>query len=128
VQHGQGRHIEDRSIAKPNDVIDYSFYLWIIQITNLVGVAILKFSICAYLLALKFSKVYLGFVWASIMMVLVFNLLAPIMSVFCYTPFEANWNHAVQGKCFLATGTVGLAYTQVRARYSQVWMKILTQP
>ena len=127
VQYGQGRHIEDPSISKPNDVLDYSYYLWIIQIVNLIGVAILKFSICAYLLALKFSRVYLSFVWASILMVLVFNLLIPIMSVFCYTPIEANWNHAVQGKCFLATGAVGLAYTQVGVLYSRLQILILSQ-
>ncbi|CAN9253344.1 unnamed protein product [Alternaria alternata] len=67
VQYGQGRHMEDPSIT-PGDFLNYSYYLWIIQIVNLIGVAILKFSICAYLLALKFSRVYLGFVWASIIM------------------------------------------------------------
>ncbi|CAN9266579.1 unnamed protein product [Alternaria alternata] len=111
VQYGQGRHMEDPSIT-PGDFLNYSYYLWIIQIVNLIGVAILKFSICAYLLALKFSRVYLGFVWASIIMVFTFNLLIPIMSVFCYTPFEANWNKAMPGKCFLSTGATGLSYTQ----------------
>ncbi|CAN9264852.1 unnamed protein product [Alternaria alternata] len=52
--------MEDPSIT-PGDFLNYSYYLWIIQIVNLIGVAILKFSICAYLLALKFSRVYLGF-------------------------------------------------------------------
>ena len=82
VHHGQGRHIQDPSISKPHDILQYSYYLWIGQVINLIAVAVLKFSICAYLLALRFSRVYLGIVWASILMVTIFNLIIPTMSVF----------------------------------------------
>jgi hypothetical protein len=116
--------MKDPSIT-PGDFLNYSYFLWIIQIINLIGVAILKFSICAYLLPLKFSRVYLGFVWASIIMVFTFKLLIPIMSVFCYTPFEANWNKAMLGKWFLSTGATRLAYTQVSIRFSAFGVQLL---
>ena len=67
---------------------------------NLLAVSILKYSICAYLLALKFSKVYNIIVWLSIAMVTVFNFLLPLFSNVSCTPFEANWNRAVTGKCW----------------------------
>jgi hypothetical protein len=102
----------DPSIRKPYDILNYAYYLWIGQILNITAVAVLKYSICAYLLALKFSRVYLTVVWASILMVTTFNLLLPIMGCFCRTPFEANWNKSVEGKCFMKTGTP-LTYSQV---------------
>jgi hypothetical protein len=111
--HGLGRHIKDPSIRKPRDILTYSYFLWIGQIINLQAVAVLKYSICAYLLALKFSRLYLAIVWASILMVTVFNFLIPTLSVFSCTPFEANWNKAMKGKCFMKGG-MGLTYTQVR--------------
>lgn len=113
THHGQGRHLQDPSISKPYDVLKYSYYLWIGQILNLIAVAVLKYSICAYLLALKFSRVYLGVIWLSILMVTTLNLLLPMMSVFCRTPLEANWNKTLKGKCFMKIGGMGVAYTQV---------------
>ena len=121
TQHGQGRHIKDPSISKPYDVLQYSYYLWISQVINLIAVAVLKYSICAYLLALKFSRVYLGIVWASILMVTVFNLVIPTLNVFCRTPFEANWNKSVHGTCFVKGG-LGVVYTQVRRRVISVYL------
>ena len=108
-----GRHMNDPSIIKPHDILLFSYYYWIGQILNMVAITFLKYSICVYLLALKFSCLYLGIVWASILMVTAFNLVIPMMSVFCRTPLEANWNRQIPGKCFMSTGNVGLAWTQV---------------
>jgi hypothetical protein len=88
------------------------YYLWIGQVINLIAVAVLKYSICAYLLALKFSKVYLGVVWVSILMITGFNLIVPIMGCFGTTPFEANWNKTIPGKHHVQIG-IGLTYAQV---------------
>ncbi|KAF3053903.1 hypothetical protein E8E11_011757 [Didymella keratinophila] len=107
----QGRHIADPSIKKPGDMLTYSYYVWLGQIFNLAGVAVLKFSICAYLLALKFSKVYTAIVWASILMVAVFNTILPCMGLLNCVPFEANWNRGVQGYCWYKGHTV-LTYFQ----------------
>jgi hypothetical protein len=86
----QGRHMADPSIRKPDDITTYSYYLWIGQLINLMAVAILKWSICAYLLALKFSKVYMAVVWASILMVTVFNCILPYTGLLSCVPLEAN--------------------------------------
>jgi hypothetical protein len=107
----QGRHINDPTIKKPDDMLTYSYYVWLGQIINLAGVAVLKFSICAYLLALKFSTIYTATVWASILMVAVFNTILPCMGLLNCVPFEANWNRGVQGYCWYKGHTV-LTYFQ----------------
>lgn len=112
THHGQGRKILDPSIRKPDDLIQYSYFLWIGQVLNLIAVAILKYSICAYLLALKFSKIYMGIVWASVVMVSIFNVLFPMLGLFGCTPFEANWNKAMKGKCVMKQH-MGITYLQV---------------
>lgn len=112
--HGQGRHMADPSIKRPYDVLKYMYFLWIGQIFNILAVGLLKYSICALLLSLKFSRIYLTVIWASILMVTAFNMILPLMGCFCTTPFEANWNKTLKGKCFMKFGT-GLTYSQVRS-------------
>jgi hypothetical protein len=102
----------DPSIKKPDDILQYMYFLWIGQVVNIMAVGALKYSICAYLLVLKFSRVYLTVVWASILMVTTFNMIIPIMGCFCTTPFEANWNKTVKGECFMKSG-ISLTYSQV---------------
>ncbi|KAH7371226.1 hypothetical protein BKA66DRAFT_424326 [Pyrenochaeta sp. MPI-SDFR-AT-0127] len=112
THYGQGRHINDPSVSKSHDLTQYNYYLWIGQIINLIALTLLKYSICAYLLALKFSQVYLGVVWVSILMLTVLNFLMPIINMFCRDPLEANWNRDIGGKCFMKIGESRLAYTQ----------------
>ena len=72
-------------------------------------VSALKYSICAYLLALRVSKVYLGIVWVSVAIITTFSLVVPIMSVFCPSPIEANWNKSVPRQYFMSSGNVRLS-------------------
>lgn len=104
VYHGMGRHILDPSISKPHDILQYSYYLYIGQVINLIAVTLLKWSICAYLLALPFGLIYKIVVWLSVAMVLVFNLTMPMLGLFGCRPFEANWNKGMKGKCFYKGG------------------------
>jgi len=101
------------STSKPNNILTYSYHIWIGQIINILAVALLKYSICAYLFALKFSQIYLTVIWASITMITVFNLVLSITGCFCTTPFEANWNKSIKGKCFMRSGGGSLFYAQV---------------
>jgi hypothetical protein len=113
VDTALGRHILDPSIGFDN-IIKYSYYLWIVQIVNIIAVAFLKWSICAWLLMLKFSKIYEVIVWLSILMVTAFNFLAPVLTLFGCLPLEANWNYGYAGadkKCW-TRGTLPLSYTQ----------------
>ncbi|KAF2996233.1 hypothetical protein E8E13_003240 [Curvularia kusanoi] len=108
VDAGLGRHIYDPSI----DILRYSYYLWIAQVVNIVGVAVLKWSICAWLLVLNFSRIYQAIVWLSIALVTAFNFLAPVLTLFGCSPFEANWNYGYQPRKCWAHGTLWLSYTQ----------------
>ena len=103
--HGQGRHFQDPSITKPYDLLQYSYYLFVGQVINLIAVAILKLSICTYLLALPFGLVYKIVIYLSIAMLAVFNLTLPLLSNFCAKPFEANWNKSIKGTCFYKGST-----------------------
>ncbi|KAF2825878.1 hypothetical protein CC86DRAFT_36101 [Ophiobolus disseminans] len=100
THYGLGRHFSDPSV----NINKFGYFLWVGAIVNLLAVALLKYSICAYLLALKFSRIYLAIVWASILTVTTCNLLIPMLSFFSCTPFEANYNKGLRGKCFLRGG------------------------
>jgi len=96
----------------PN-ILEYSYYLWIDQIVNVIAVAFLKWSICAWLLVLNFSKAYRVIVWLSILMVTALNFLAPVLTFLGCIPLEKNWNLTYQGsyRCW-AVGGLKLSYTQ----------------
>ncbi|PVI05908.1 hypothetical protein DM02DRAFT_667906 [Periconia macrospinosa] len=106
-----GRHFMDPSIGGLPNILRYSHLLWVNQIVNIIAVAILKWSICAYLLVADFSKLYRAIVWFSILLILAFNFLAPVLTLFGCVPLEANWNRGVKGKCW-AKGTLPLSYAQ----------------
>jgi len=129
VNNGLGRHIMDPTVF-PN-LRTYSYHLWITQIVSefatsrsrlsianawfpdIIAVAFLKWSICAWLLVLNFSRLYQVIVWLSILMVTAFNFLAPVLTLFGCTPLERNWNFGFTGEshCW-AKGTLALSYTQ----------------
>jgi hypothetical protein len=110
VDAGLGRHIMDPTVL-PN-LLHYSYYLWITQVVNIIAVAFLKWSICAWLLVLNFSKLYQVIVWLSILMVTALGFLAPVLTLFGCSPLEANWNYAYQQRKCWAKGTLSLSYTQ----------------
>ncbi|KAF2822696.1 hypothetical protein CC86DRAFT_301028 [Ophiobolus disseminans] len=110
VNAGLGRHIMDPSVLP--GLMQYSYYLWISQIVNLIALSFLKWSICAWLLVLNFSKLYQVIVWISILMVTVFNFLAPVLTLFGCSPLEANWNYGFSPRKCWAKGTLELSYTQ----------------
>ena len=90
----------------------YAYFLWINQTINIVAVAILKWSICAYLLVLDFSRLYRAIVWFSIVVITAINFLAPVFTLFGCAPLEANWNRAIKDKKCWAVGNLPLSYAQ----------------
>jgi hypothetical protein len=110
VDAGLGRHIQDPTVL-PN-LARYAYYLWISQVVNIVAVAFLKWSICAWLLILKFSKVYQVIVWLSILMVTSLAFLAPVLTLFGCSPIQANWDYGYQPRKCWAKGNLALSYTQ----------------
>jgi hypothetical protein len=110
VDAGLGRHIMDPSVLPT--LTRYSYYLWIAQIINLIAVAVLKWSICAWLLVLNFSKLYQAIVWLSILMVTALGFLAPVLTLFGCSPLKANWDYSYQPRKCWAKGTLELSYSQ----------------
>jgi hypothetical protein len=90
----------------------YAYYLWITQIVNIIAVAVLKWSICAWLLVLNFSKLYQAVVWLSILMVTALGFLAPVLTLFGCSPLKANWDYSYQPRKCWAKGTLDLSYSQ----------------
>ncbi|KAJ6285827.1 hypothetical protein J3E71DRAFT_210178 [Bipolaris maydis] len=111
TDNGLGRHIMDPTVL-PN-ILKYSYFLWITQIVNIIAMAFLKWSICAWLLVLNFSKIYQTIIWLSILMVTALNFLAPVLTLFGCTPLEKNWNFGFKGEshCW-AKGTLPQSYAQ----------------
>jgi hypothetical protein len=95
----------------PN-LMRYSYYLWISQLLNLIAVAVLKWSICAWLLVLNFSKLYQIVVWLSILMVTALGFLAPVLTLFGCAPLRANWDYSYQPRKCWAKGNLELSYSQ----------------
>lgn len=110
VDAGMGRHIADPSVGMAN-ILRFAYYLWILQICNVIAVAFLKWSICAYLLALNFSRVYRYIVYFTILVVTALNFLAPFLTFLGCVPMESNWNRNVKGTCW-AKSSLQLSYTQ----------------
>lgn len=90
----------------------YAYYLWISQITNIIAVACLKWSVCAWLLVLDFSRIYQVIVWLSILMVTSLGFLAPVLTLFGCTPLRANWDFLYRPRKCWAVGNLPLSYTQ----------------
>jgi hypothetical protein len=110
VDAGLGRHIGDPSVLPT--LSRYAYYLWITQIVNIIAVAVLKWSICAWLLVLNFSKLYQAVVWLSILMVTALGFLAPVLTLFGCSPLKANWDYSYQPRKCWAKGTLELSYSQ----------------
>ncbi|KAF9691253.1 hypothetical protein EKO04_010923 [Ascochyta lentis] len=110
VEAGLGRHFMDPSVVP--HLMRFAYYLWIAQIINIMAVAFIKWSICAYLLVLNFSRFYQSIVWLSILMVTACNFMAPVLTLFGCIPFEANWNLTIPPERCWAYKSLGLAYTQ----------------
>jgi hypothetical protein len=110
VDAGLGRHINDPSVLPT--LSRYAYYLWIAQIVNIIAVAVLKWSICAWLLVLNFSKLYQAVVWLSILMVTALGFLAPVLTLFGCSPLRANWDYSYQPRRCWAKGTLELSYSQ----------------
>jgi uncharacterized membrane protein len=79
---------------------------------NIIAVAVLKWSICAWLLVLNFSKLYQAVVWLSILMVTALGFLAPVLTLFGCSPLKANWDYSYQPRKCWAKGTLDLSYSQ----------------
>lgn len=97
---GGGRHVWD-PILTPDNLKTYLHYLWLGQLLNLYGMALIKLSICAYILILDFSKAYRIIIWLSIVVHVGINFVFPSVILLgeC-TPISKHWNVAEPGSCW----------------------------
>lgn len=79
----------------PVHLENYLKYLWFGQLFNLYGMALIKLSICAYILMLDFSNVYRAIIWLSVIVHLAMNFVFPSVILLgeC-RPISKHWDGA----------------------------------
>lgn len=99
---GAGKHAWDPTVPK-SDLAKYLKYLWFGQFFNLTAMAALKFSICAFMLQLDFSKTYRMLIWLSVVVHTGFNVIFPYIIIFgeC-DPIAKHWDLKLPGHCWSA--------------------------
>jgi hypothetical protein len=114
---GGGKHVWDPIFKDPANLDKYLRYLWIGQLLNLYGMAMVKLSICAYILMLKFSKTFRVAIWISMVVHIGLNFVFPSIILFgeC-TPYTKHWDAtgAQPGSCWstkpkVISGMINLA-------------------
>ncbi|KZM27309.1 hypothetical protein ST47_g1556 [Ascochyta rabiei] len=79
-------------------------YLFMGQILNIYALFLIKLSICAYLLALNFSKAYRYLMWVALAFVIIFNFILPSVSLWgLCRPLAARWDSRIEDKLRLCT-------------------------
>ncbi|KAH6633621.1 hypothetical protein C7974DRAFT_175493 [Boeremia exigua] len=89
---GGGRHVWD-PIQTPANLEKYLRWLWFGQLFNLYGMALIKLSICAYILMLDFSRSYRVIIWVSIVLHIGINFVFPSVILLgeCQ-PISKHWD------------------------------------
>ncbi|KAF2628837.1 hypothetical protein BU25DRAFT_365834 [Macroventuria anomochaeta] len=91
---GGGRHVWD-PIQTPANLEEYLRWLWFGQLFNLYGMALIKLSICAYILMLDFSKGYRIVIWLSVVIHVGINFVFPsIILLGECQPISKHWDVA----------------------------------
>ncbi|KAJ4381918.1 hypothetical protein N0V86_003287 [Didymella sp. IMI 355093] len=91
---GGGRHVWD-PIQTPANLEKYLKWLWFAQLFNLYGMALIKLSICAYILMLDFSRSYRIIIWLSVVVHIGINFVFPSVILLgeCH-PITKHWDVA----------------------------------
>lgn len=97
---GGGRHVWD-PIQTPENLEKYLKWLWLGQLLNLYGMALIKLSVCAYILMLDFSRAYRVVIWLSVVIHVGINFVFPSVILLgeCQ-PISKHWNLAGPGSCW----------------------------
>jgi len=110
---GGGKHVWD-PIMTPQNLEKYLYFLWLGQILNLYGMALIKLSVCAYIFMLDFSKGFRIIIWVSVVIHLGINFIFPTVILFgeC-TPYSKHWDvtNTKPGSCWGAKPRVISGYS-----------------
>ncbi|KAF1362268.1 hypothetical protein EJ07DRAFT_107596 [Lizonia empirigonia] len=112
---GAGKHAWDPSVTE-DDLKKYLEYLWFGQYFNLTAMTALKFSICAFMLQLDFSKTYRLLIWLTVAVHAGLNMVFPYIILFgeC-DPIARHWDLKLSGHCWDARPRMISAMWGVRA-------------
>jgi hypothetical protein len=110
---GVGRLQRDPFLTMDRKVV-LQKYLFIGQIFNIYTMFIVKLSICAYLLALNFSKGYRHLIWGTVGFVVIFNFIFPSISLWgLCRPLASRWDTRITDKeCWPSTVRIAFGYMQ----------------
>ncbi|KAF3050408.1 hypothetical protein E8E11_004424 [Didymella keratinophila] len=97
---GAGRHVYDPFSTKQM-LGKYQMYLWFGQYFNLTAMAVLKFSICAFMLQIGFSRWYRVGIWLTVVIHVALNVIFPYIILFgeC-EPIAKHWDPKLKGYCW----------------------------
>lgn len=101
---GGGKHVWD-PIMTPANLEKYLRYLWVGQLLNLYGMALIKLSVCAYIFMLDFSKAFRIVIWLSVIIHVSLNFIFPsIILLGECRPISKHWDVAgtQPGSCWPA--------------------------
>jgi hypothetical protein len=92
AENGGGRHIYDPFMT-PERLRNYLYYLWMGQLFNLIGMALIKLSVCAYIFLLDFSQGFRIVIWLSVVLHVVINVVFVCVIMFgeC-KPISKHWD------------------------------------
>ncbi|EUC34371.1 hypothetical protein COCCADRAFT_35937 [Bipolaris zeicola 26-R-13] len=92
AEYGGGKHVWDPFMT-PQRLEKQLYYVWLSQILNLYGMALVKLSVCAYIFMLDFSKTFRIMIWISIVVHVGINFVFPTVVLFgeC-TPYSKHWD------------------------------------
>ncbi|KAF2853152.1 alpha/beta-hydrolase [Plenodomus tracheiphilus IPT5] len=110
---GGGKHVWD-PIMTPANLEKYLHYVWVGQLLNLYGMALIKLSVCTYIFMLDFSRAFRVVIWFSVVLHLGLNFIFPSVILFgeC-DPISKHWDVAgtQPGSCWSATPRVVSGYS-----------------
>lgn len=97
---GAGRHVYDPLVTKEMTG-KYLMYLWFGQYLNLTAMAVLKFSISAFMLQIGFSRWYRAGIWLTVVIHVALNVIFPYIILFgeC-DPIAKHWDPMLKGYCW----------------------------
>ncbi|KAF3052317.1 hypothetical protein E8E11_007355 [Didymella keratinophila] len=110
---GAGRLLRD-PFWTLDEMIYQNHTIFASQLLNVYGMWLVKLFICAYLLALKFSKGYRWVIWGTVAFVTIFNFILLVIQHFgLCQPLASRWNTRIKDKqCWSPSVRISIAYTQ----------------
>ncbi|KAI8931672.1 hypothetical protein NX059_011319 [Plenodomus lindquistii] len=114
--NGAGRLLED-PFWQPNPIdkaINQNHLTFASQLLNVYGMWVIKLSICAYLMALNFSRGYRWVIRGTVVFVTIFNFILPATQHFgLCRPLASRWDTRIVDKqCWSQMVRISIAYTQ----------------